>query len=127
MKRSTLHALREARERGQTVVRAVELSSGEERLIAPVKSTSPLRGGRNRASDFGWGLAADAKAPTGNLVALRCIITLPRSIGRRTGPRGRIICVRLHVLAVPDALVDLRLGLRFEGAAQIQLERGRRR
>src|SRR5205085_7417580 len=34
-------ALREARERGRMVVRAVELSSGEERLIAPV-STSPL-------------------------------------------------------------------------------------
>jgi xanthine dehydrogenase accessory factor len=42
VKRTTLRALREAREKGQTLVRAVELSSGEERLIATFDNASEL-------------------------------------------------------------------------------------
>ena len=42
MKRSTLNALREARAKGQPLVRAVELSSGEERLFAEFHQTSEI-------------------------------------------------------------------------------------
>ncbi|MBV9061894.1 MAG: XdhC family protein, partial [Alphaproteobacteria bacterium] len=42
MKRETLVALDEARRNGRAVVRALNTSSGEERLVDPATDTSPL-------------------------------------------------------------------------------------
>lgn len=50
MKRRTLEALREARLAGRPVVRALDLSSGEERLLDPGCKDSPLEGAAADAS-----------------------------------------------------------------------------
>ena len=42
MKRATLEKLMEARQQGRTLVRALNLASGEERLLDPASDTSPL-------------------------------------------------------------------------------------
>ncbi len=42
MKREALQALNEARRNGRAIVRAVDLTSGEERLIDPANDSSPL-------------------------------------------------------------------------------------
>src|SRR5690348_7191165 len=42
MRRETLQKLMTARREGRTLVRAVNLASGEERLIDPASDTSPL-------------------------------------------------------------------------------------
>jgi len=50
MKRATLEKLMEARSRGRTLVRALNLASGEERLLDPASDTSPLGQAAARAA-----------------------------------------------------------------------------
>jgi hypothetical protein len=42
MRRETLQKLMTARREGRTLVRAINLASGEERLLDPAMDTSPL-------------------------------------------------------------------------------------
>jgi len=50
MKRATLEKLMEARGRGRTLVRALNLATGEEKLLDPASDTSPLGQAAARAA-----------------------------------------------------------------------------